>query len=104
MTLKRPDAEYWSTPFQERRKKFSNDQIADIQEAVEVYSKSRFDYGDRFALTRACAGIPKGTRCTIIAVWPRTRARWDIWAKAGYGAVKRETSMTYELDVILEPV
>lgn len=104
MPVKRPDAEYWSTPFQERRKKFSSAQIAELQEAVEAYSKARFEYGDRFELVRGYAGIPKGTRCTITKVWPRTRARWDIWAKAGYGSTKRETAMSHELDVMLEPV
>ncbi len=104
MTVTRPDAEYWSTPFQDRRKKFSNEKIAELQEAVEAYSIARFEYGDRFELTEKYAGVPKGTRCTVTKVWPLTRVRWDIWAKAGYGATKRDISMSHELDVLLEAV
>lgn len=99
----RPDAEYWSTPFTERRKRFPTEKLAKLQEAVEAYSLARFEYGGRFTLTEGYSGIPKGTRLTIIKVWPETRARWDIWAKAGYGATKRETSMSYNLDILLEP-
>lgn len=102
--MTRPDAKYWETPFTERRRKFSNEQISDLKREVELYSKARFEYGSRFRLTENYVGIPKGTRCTIIKVWPQTRARWDIWSKDGYGAVKRDASMSYHLDIKLEPL
>jgi hypothetical protein len=103
MPVNRPDKEYWETHFTERRKKFSTEQMVELQEAVEIYSVARFEYGDRLTLIEGYAGIPKGTRCTIVKVWPRTKVRWDIWSKAGYGATKRETTMSYNLDIILEP-
>jgi hypothetical protein len=102
--MTRPDSEYWKTPFTERRRRFSNEQIADIQNKVELYDKKRFEYGGRFQLAANYIGIPKGTRCTIIKTWPQTRALWDIWSKDGYGSTKRETSMSYDLDIRLEPL
>jgi len=102
--MTRPDTKYWATPFQERRRKFSDERVADLKVEVEKYDRARFEYGGRFELTKVYAGIPKGTRCTIIKIWPHTRARWDLWAKEGYGATKRETSMSYDLDTHLEPI
>lgn len=98
----RPDYGYWSTP-RSKRQRLDCHEIETLTEAVRCYSVERFTLGQRFRLVKDFCGIPKGTGCTVVDVWPNTTILWDAWGPRGsYGRQSRHSSMSFELDVNLE--
>jgi hypothetical protein len=97
----RPDYSYWKTPWAER-KRLSPEELIDIVGKLEEYSLLRCPLGRRFKLDKVFQGIPKGTCCTVIAIWPVTAVRWDKWAASGRGSLRKTQNLLFELDNSLE--
>jgi hypothetical protein len=99
----RPDYPYWNTSWRSR-KSLANKEVARITAEVAEYDKRRFSTGRRFQLVKNFCGIPAGTCCTVVDTWPYTTIRWDKWSKDGYGSLRNEVSMNFELDNHLQYV
>lgn len=97
----RPDYEYLSATSKERQK-FSKKEIAQLTEETGKYDRKRFTEGRRFRVVQEYHGVPGGTGCTVVSVWPKTRIRWDKWSKAGYGSLRLKEDMHFELDIRLQ--
>lgn len=92
----RPDYAYWKASRKERR----DFDLEALEEELRCYSEARFTIGRRFRLRSEYGGIPEGTCCTVSKRWPDTRVLWDAWGRRP----SREATVSYELDVRLEPV
>jgi len=101
----RPDSFYWKLS-KAKRGRITEEQRNQINKQLAEYSKKRFKLGRKFRLTCDYWGVPKGTQCLVISVWPDTRVKWDRWGgKGSYGARStRIATMSYELDICLTPV
>lgn len=97
----RPDYFYWTTP-RAKRPKLSQDEMAALMVDMANYSHQRFPVGRRLKLVKDYCGIPKGTGVTVVIGWPNTTVRWDKWSRAGYGALRKESTVSFELDCNLE--
>jgi hypothetical protein len=97
----RPDVQYWKTPWSERKRP-PDEELETILEKLEEYSSLRFVVGRRFKLVKEFQGIPVGTCCTVVDVWPSTAVRWDKWSKSGFGSNRKTQDVLFELDMSLE--
>lgn len=98
----RPDYNYWKTP-REKRPTLSEEELAALHVELANYSNQKFALGRRFKLVKEYAGIPLGTNCTVVSVWPQVKVRWDKWATSGYGRRRPTSHLSFSLDSALGP-
>lgn len=91
----RPDYDYWVLPHKERPR-LSQTELETLRGLTGEYSRARFPLGKRFRLIKDTWGIPEGSVCVIVSVWPETIIFWE--------KLKRpfEMSMSFNLDIVLE--
>jgi len=88
----RADFNYWTTT-RSKRPELTPANIKHWNNRLKLYSLARFVLGRRFKLTVNYCGIPKGTHCSVVSVWPNTEVVWDKLGKA-----RRRTCMSFDLD------